>query len=87
MRLIKNIFAGEIASVEKIETIVKEIDGKITGETLYTLPLDKVIDLYHFYHYWDAVPTYGPYVNDCIDFLKIMGTDVYTDYLKRNNLI
>jgi len=30
MRLIKNIFAGEIASVEKIETIVKEIDGKIT---------------------------------------------------------
>lgn len=86
MRLIKNIFAGEIASVEKIEAIVKEIDGKITGETLYTLG-SKVIDLYHFYHYWDAVPTYGPYVNDCIDFLKIMGTDVYTDYLKRNNLI
>lgn len=69
MRLIKNIFAGEIASVEKIETIVKEIDGKITGETLYTLG-SKVIDLYHFYHYWDAVPTYGPYINDCIDFLN-----------------
>ncbi len=58
-----------IASVEKIETIVKEIDGKITGETLYTLG-SKVIDLYHFYHYWDAVPTYGPYINDCIDFLN-----------------
>ena len=69
MRLIKNIFAGEIASVEKIEAIVKEIDGKITGETLHTLG-SKVIDLYHFYHYWDAVPTYGPYINDCIDFLN-----------------
>jgi len=87
MRLIKNIFAGEITSVEKIETIVKEIDGKITGETLYTLSSGKVIDLYHFYHYWDAVLTYGLYLNDYIDFLKIMGTDVYTDYLKRNNLI
>jgi hypothetical protein len=86
MRLIKNIFAGEIASVEKIETIVKEIDGKITGETLYTLG-SKVIDLYHFYHYWDAVPTCGTYLNDCIDFLKIMGTDDYVDFLKRNNLI
>jgi hypothetical protein len=53
---------------------------------LHTLG-SKVIDLYHFYHYWDAVPTYGPYVNDCIDFLKIMGTDDYVDFLKRNNLI
>ena len=86
MRLIKNIFAGEIASVKKIETIVKEIDDRITGETLYTLG-SKVIDLYHFYHYWDAVPAYGLCVNDCIDFLKIIGTDVYTDCLKRNNLI
>lgn len=87
MRLVKNIFSGEIASVEKIETILKEINGKITGETLYTLSNGKVIDLYHFYHYWDAVPTYGPYLSDYIDFLKIMGTDAYIDFLRRNNLI
>lgn len=86
-RLVKNIFSGKIASVEKIETIVEEIDGKLTGKTFYTLSNGQVIDLYHFYHYWDAVPTYGPYLNDYIDFLKTMGTDAYMDYLKRNNLI
>lgn len=86
-RLVKNIVSGEIVSVKKIETIIEEIDDKVTGKTLYILSNGKGIDLYHFYHYWDAVPTYGPYLSDCIDFLKIMGTAAYTDYLNRNNLI
>jgi len=86
-RLVKNIFSSQIASVEKIETILEEINGKITGETLYTLSNGKVIDLYHFYHYWDAVSTYGPYLSDYIDFLKIIRTDAYIDWLKHNKLI
>ena len=86
-QLVKHIVSGEIVSVEKIKTIVEEIDGKVTGKTLYTLSNGKAIDLYHFYHYWDAVLTYGPYLSDCFDFLKIMGTAAYTDYLNRNNLM
>jgi hypothetical protein len=67
-RLVKNIFSNKIASVEKTETIVEEIDGKLTEKTFYTLSNGQVIDLYTFFHYWDAVPTYDPYLNDCIDF-------------------